>query len=292
MFITVDILKEVGACGSGILWFRKNFPNGAELSEVATHEYIITKPSLLHWCRDNLSYTKEEEELYYFKPLNIVNSQAIERCQDISNSSYIAESKNISNSARIFKCTDITESTDVVASDEVNDSKLVFNSNFVYNSQKVTNSVNVNDSQNIVNSKYILKSNNVFQSTSITRSGEIYNSKNLKDCYFCFNCFNLKNAMFCSELTEGEYLLFNQPIDKEEFDVIKKQYNLYMKYLLEYVDEWPEEIYHFTVPRVNPAFSQHLNSIGQKFWKWVSSLPNYDPMYMFRLTCLPEFLTK
>ena len=42
MFVTYDLLKEHGACKDGLKWFKDNYPNGCELSEVqdAPSEFV------------------------------------------------------------------------------------------------------------------------------------------------------------------------------------------------------------------------------------------------------------
>ena len=42
MFVTYDLLKEHGACEDGLKWFKDNYPNGCELSEVqdAPSEFV------------------------------------------------------------------------------------------------------------------------------------------------------------------------------------------------------------------------------------------------------------
>lgn len=292
MFITVDLLKKVNACSSGLIWFRNHYPDGAELADIADQEYVTSRPNLLHWCRDNFTLTKEEEEKFYFKPLNIINSNHIERSQNVLDSNYIVRCENVECSSNIFSSNNIRNSQNIVSCDEIENSKSVFNSSFVYDSQKIIDSVNVNNSTNIISSKYIIKSANIYQSSSVSRSGEIYKGNALKDCYFCRECSNLKNAFFCVGITDQENVLFNKPIDADELQIIKKQYNSIMKELLCYVKEWPEEIFTFTIPTVDLNFLNHYSTIKDKFWKWVKTLPNYSDEFMFYLTSLPEFLTK
>ena len=56
MFITYDLLKNHGACEDGLKWFKDNYPNGCELSEVkdAPAEFVW-------WFYNNI---QQDERLY------------------------------------------------------------------------------------------------------------------------------------------------------------------------------------------------------------------------------------
>lgn len=289
MFVTSEILQRTGACNEGQVWFAKHYPNGAELAELITHRHI-TK-SFLHWGRKYLSPNEKEIELYD-RVLENENNDTVLECEKTKNSKRTFYSKNINNCADIHRCEDIKDSFVVVSSNTVENSSQVFLSEFIYNSIKVLNSTNINQSTNIIESTYIVRSKNIYMSNLITRCSEIYRGVNLEDCFFCSDCSNLKHCFGCQGLSEGEYMIFNKQVAPEHFEIIRNQYLSIVDCLLIYVDYWPQDIIAANVPKVNRKFPHHYETMPSKFWKWTKTLPNYSDNVMFRLTCLPDFLTQ
>jgi hypothetical protein len=289
MFVTYEILEKANSCEKGKSWFQKHYPNGAELSELITHRHI--SKTFLHWGFNNLSPNAEEIELYH-KVLGNENSEMLFESDNIINSSMVTYSSNVKNSTSVFRSNDVEDSHIIISSDTIEQSIQVFLATFVYSSEKVFNSNNINNSVNIIDSTYAINSSNIYMSRSITNCKEIRKSESLEDCYFCNDCKNIKHCFGCQGLTEGEYLVFNKPVSPAQFETIKKQYMSIMDCLFQYVREWPTEIYSAEVPSIIRNFTHHYQTIPQKFWKWVKTLPNYSNNHMFYLTSLPEFLTK
>lgn len=59
MFITADILREYEACGPGLKYIERFYPNGAEMIDLIRDRHI--HKSFLHWGREHLTVTEEEE---------------------------------------------------------------------------------------------------------------------------------------------------------------------------------------------------------------------------------------
>ena len=100
-------------------------------------------------------------------------------------------------------------------------------------------------------------------------------------------CDNLKNALFCQGIKDGEYLLFNKPIDQVRYEMIAKQFKKYMP-SISLTDEWKHRF--GELPRVNHDFRKHTSKIPAKFWDWVKTLPGYDASIIYSLTFDPQFL--
>ena len=82
MYITYDLLKERGACEDELKWFKDNYPNGCELSEVqdAPSEFVW-------WFYDNV---QQDEQLYRLCGVN--HSDGVNRSYGVSYSFGISNS--------------------------------------------------------------------------------------------------------------------------------------------------------------------------------------------------------
>ena len=156
--------------------------------------------------------------------------------------------------------------------------------------QKIFRGLNINESINICNSTMIVRSKNVVDSVNIFDSSEIIKCNQVLNSYFCQNCKEIKNCMFCENLEGAEYYIFNKPVDKKYFEFFEKQYLKYLTEPLDFVRDWPENL--LAAIRVTPTrkFDDWYHPISKKFWKWARTLPNFDPMILYNITMLPEFL--
>ena len=245
----------------------------------------------LYYVKEQFHFSQANNELY-LQLLNIQSSQDVLYSKDIIHSQSIFNSENVNNSKSIHKSTEIKNSEVVVGSDVVNNSSQVFLSSFVDNSNKITSSLTVDNSTNIVHSQFIVNSSNVYESTNVIDSNIVFRGVNLEDCYFCNNSKDLKHCICCSGVSGGEYLIFNTKVDTKMFEIIKKQFVSMMDCLLKFTNGWPVVLTTAETPVIDRNFVRHYETIPQKFWKWVKTLPNYSDTHMFYLTSLPEFLTK
>lgn len=136
MYITYDLLKEHGACKDGLKWFKDNYPNGCELSEVqdAPSEFVW-------WFYDNV---QQDEQLYRLCGVNCSNGV------DCSNG--VNRSFGVDCSDGVDCSNGVNGSNGVNYSDGVNGSDGVNYSNGVNYSYGVNCSDGVNCSFGISNS--------------------------------------------------------------------------------------------------------------------------------------------
>lgn len=287
MFLTVEKLIQLNACKQGIKYIEKFFPSGAELIDIINARHIPKE--FLHWGRENLSIS-QNELVAYCKVCGIENTTGFWYSEAVKNSMYVVKSKNIEDSRGIFGCTDVTNSTDAVCSEDVANSSQIFDSSIIDSSSKVFKGKNVLNGQNIYNSTMIAKSKNVFESSNVFSSSEIIKSKDITNSYFCQNCINVRNSMFCFGISDAEYHIFNQPVDKERFELFVQQYNRLMNVQLAFSQEWKENLIGEYRPLITQKFDDWYKPIPQKFWKWVRTLPNFDSMLIYDITMLPEIL--
>lgn len=287
MFITFELLKKFGACEEGLKYIQSFYPNGAEMIDIIQDSHISKE--MLHWGKKTLTYTPEELEAYN-KSCDIVNSDKIWYSSKIYDSEYIVRSKEVSSSKHIFHGNDITNSIDIVRSENVENSKQIFDSLMIEECEKVVAGKNISFSVNVCESNMVIKSRNIIGSDNIFNSSEIFKCFNTSYSHFCQNCKNIKHCMFCKDLENVEYCIFNQQIDKDQYDYFVKQYDKYIKELLNFVLEWPEEL----VEEKTISYTRKINvwflSLAPKFWKWVVTLPNFDSMILYNITLLPEIL--
>ena len=291
MFLTLDTLIKYEACEAGKKWFVRHFPNGGELIDVINHPKVDKET--LHWGFTNLSTTSEEQALYR-KKLNIdlnENINTIYRSDNVENSLFVSNSSGIENSSYVFSSEDIISSSNISSSKVIQRSEQVFNSEFVYDSERVNNGKNINKSRNIVSSNYIINSTNVMNAASVINSKFVVDiildgTKQIKNSAFVNHCSNLDHCLFCYNTSEGEYLLFNKKTTPEEYDMIMLQLNsLLLNIELEFTrDGWPKEQIPLDTPIINRNIINQFAALPEKFWRWVKTLPGYDPMIMYGIT--------
>ena len=291
MFLTLEILERYNACKVGKDWFTHFFPNGGELMDVINHRFV--DPEILHWGFTNLTTTAAEKEAYYAKlKIDCVDCSTIYHCNDITNSKWVTRSSNVSLSEYIFGSQDVDACDNVLSSNNVQDSHQVFNSEFVYNSQAILGSKNINDSSNIVNSDYVVRSHSVYNSANVTGSAFVTGfafgrSKHIKNSRFVEECSNIKNCLFCRGISDAEYMMFNKPVDPEDYDMIIKQLDRLLKdWEMELVKDrvWPSQTIPLDTPVIQRNVIKQYSGLPESFWRWVKTLPNYDPMVLYSIT--------
>lgn len=280
MFLTLETLNEKNACATGILWFKRYFPEGGELKDIIAHKYVPV--DFLHWGYNNLPANSEERELCRTK-LNIVcgNPQTIFNSQNILNSSNVSHSKNIENSDCIFT------SKFVKDSNIVHSSKNVKNSHHIFNSVNVTNSSQIYISNNVENSKNIIQSSNVSNSSGIAFGNNIidaicvigkenYMNNNIYSSYFIINSNNLTNCLFCCNKDSENLLIFNHPVSESEFNKCKNELlQITQNWTPNFISNWGEPSTSLDFPLVNNK-NEFFKTLPQEFILWVQSLPHYD----------------
>ena len=291
MYLTKEILQKFNACSAGIKWFERHFPNGAELIDVINHPKV--DKHTLHWGYTNLPTTAAEQEAYR-KKLNITNNPHIDTIaysDNIEDSTFVSRSSGVEKSRFIFSCEDVINSSNVSSSKVVQRSDRIFNSEFVYDSERVYDGKNINKSHNIVSANYIINSANVMNAASVINSKFVVDiapdgTKQIKNSVFINHCSNLDHCLFCYGISDGEHLLFNKKITPEEYDMITTQLdNILLNIELKFTHNgWPQEQIPLDAPIINRNTSNQFAALPDKFWRWMKTLPGYDPMIMYGIT--------
>ena len=287
MFITAEILKKYNACDQGLRYVSRFYPKGAEIIELIRDRHI--NKDFLHWGREHLTLTEEEQEAYR-EVCKIINTEGYWYSIDVCNSKNIVRSKSVKNSVSIFDSSDIESSMDLINSDNVKDSIQVFHSFMIDKSQKVLKSKNIIESNNICNSTMVVRGKNINNSFNIFDSSEIVDCNTVFNSHFCKRCKNIKFCLFCEGIENAEYYIFNQPFTKEIFELIAKQYHEHFTECLDFVQEWPSKLLSSNFTPIICKFDTWYHSLSKTFWRWVITVPGFDSMIMYNITLFPEVL--
>lgn len=288
MYLTKQILDKYNACGPGVDWFERRFPNGAELIDIIKAPHIPA--SFLHWGRLHLT-TNEDERRAYNEALHIINSTNYWSCSMIENCTMITNTNNAKNSKYIYDSANVSDSEDVTNSTIIEHSQKVFNSERIYASTDIAHSNNIKESENISYSTFVLNSRNVFQSSLITSSNVVLNSKNIEYSGFISNCSDLSHCLFCYDKNTGLYEIFNKPINEAQWKFIYDELkDMLQARRLNLFDTWdPEIIEHGNSCHIaqNIQFSTLLD---EQMINWIKHLPYYDNEIVYKMTFHPSFL--
>ena len=283
MFITNEILERYNACESGKKIFNRLYPNGVEIIDLLDNRHIPDE--ILHWGAEYLPVSAEELKKYYER-VNVVDST------NCSMSSKITKSNNI------FKSINISNSNFIKLSQNVIDSENISSSQSIKTSKYVNNSISVEYSELIVNSKNITKSVNIANSSDLDYCFNISNGKNLLNCdtmynsslceYSGFSSFLIgcHKVLFCSQLNQSSFMLFNKPISEALFYEIWEQYKTITKNV-EIIED-NSNIFYGGAPIVR--FDTMFKKLGEDFKNWVKTLPNYDNFVIYQITLCEEWL--
>ena len=292
MYITKETLLSHNACGQGLKWFERTFPNGAEIIDVINHKYA--DKHFLHWGFTNLTTTEEEKEAYR-KKLNINCGEAnysIYQSDDVIGSSYVTHSSHIDGCEHVFYSSDIKDSNCILRSNNVENSKLVYGSDFVFDSKKVVNGKNINGSQVIVNSDYVIDSHHIYGAAAIKNSAYIADigfaeTRQINNSYFISGSKNLDHCLFCFGIENDSYKLFNKSIDEMEYKMIVRQMESILRdWEPEFVRDnfWPERTIPLDAPILQRNAMKQWAGLPDRFWDWVKTLPYYNDSIMYSLT--------
>lgn len=287
MIYSAKDIARWGSCPEGVEFAEKYAPNGFTIME-----FLALEPApnqYIHWVFERITPT-EEEYAAYLNRMQINNTQNFYYVDHTDNCSFVVKSSHIKDCSHVFDSKQIVNSKDIVDCEDVVNSSMIFLGTFIENSTKVNRGSNITDSFNIYNSTMILNSKNVFESNNIVNSNEIVKSENVTNSYFCRKCKNIRNCLFCDCIEGKEYYIFNQPVTKEQFELLLRQYLKYQTAELAFIDNWPEDVLMNFLPKATINYSKWYEPIPEKFWKWARTLPNFDPMALYEMTMLPEIL--
>lgn len=296
MFVTLEILKQRNACPAGIKWFERHFPEGGELVDIMQHPKIDL--ATLYWGYAHLAGTEEEKQMY-FKRLNIdcgSFNETIYQSNNIQDSQYITNSQSVNNSKFVFYGDEVENSSNILQSKNIEDSECIYGSEFVFKSRNIFQSKNVTNGLCIVNSDYVFNSDHIINAAAVKYSAYVGDlvadsTKRIDHSYFITRGVDLDHCLFCSNLQDKKYHLFNKEITPEEYDIFVKQISSVLRgWEPELVvdNEWPKETVPLDNPRVQRNIIKQYNNLPDKFWRWVKTLPGYDPAIMYAITFNPK----
>lgn len=296
MYITLDTVKKYDLDEEYIGWFSEVFPNGAELIDIINSPKITM--GILHWIYSKFSTTAEEKAAYYEETKVDCNeyNYTIYESDNITFCSYVVNSSNISDSNHVFDSEDVSGCDNVSGSNNVEDSGQVFNSEFVYTSRCVLNSKNVTNGANIINSNYVVKSHSIYNAAAVKNSAFVTdvlqgNTKQINGSQFISSCQDLENCLFCYGINNKKYHIFNKEVSPDEFDLIVKQMKSILKnWTLTLVVRWPDTTIPLDEPKIERNITKQFAGLPDKFWRWVATLPGYDPMILYQITYQPNLI--
>ena len=207
-------------------------------------------------------------------------------CQNIQDSQYIVNSKNVDSSTFVHESTDISHCSDIYRCDDVTNSSLVFDSQFIYDSEKIYAVTNATKSCNVLVSARVYNSANIYVCSDVNSCGELRHCDKMENSFFCAESKNLKKCLFCYELEDKEYHIFNQPVSKEMYDIVLSQYMRQTKDMeLDYLREpWPQNMLIPSLPNLFSYHNKHYLQLNEKFWRWARSVPGYDKDLLYKIT--------
>ena len=128
------------------------------------------------------------------------------------------------------------------------------------------------------------------KATQCYDSCEIIKCDALDNCHFCLDCADSTNLMFCKDIGNIDYQIFNKPVTKRQFDLFVRQYKEFMFYSLAFTKNWPNFSAIAESPVIESNFKLWYERIPDTFWQWVRTLPGYDPTILYTITMNENFL--
>lgn len=255
-----------------------NFPDGVEpleLMEKMPHLPLI----FWHAARTCFIDTDEETEKYNKICENVECDRAI-NSDHVTNGEVVVRSSYVKDGSYVFDSTSVSNSHYVYFSSRVENCDEVKLSNDVSDCTFVMNSTNVRDSVEICESDFINWSKNIMFGRNINDSQFIYKSNDLVDCYFSGFLRNCKHCMFCSNLEDAEYYIFNKQVGRDTFETWKES----LMFMLSDEDEFSSFITVRADEKINAyrryayslRFDSVFNGLSEDFYGWISNLPNYS----------------
>lgn len=296
MFLTLEYLEQNNACEKGKKWFAKYYPNGAELIDIMRHRTVRFAPEFLHWGYNNLATSPEEQAVYWeVLKVDCERKDTIFESDNLTNCEYVSQSSRVVDSNHIFSSKKIKNSSEIVSSTCVENSKIIYASDFVYDSsyvltgKNITNSLNIINSNNVFNSENVANCSQVSDSYCVVGTDEKTNSA-FEYCYFVTRCNNLKNCIFCADLQDKEYYVFNRQVSEQQFLSYQKQ----LKDLLEpwqaaFVKEWPNNQVLTELPEKNLPW-KYYKHLPEIILLWAKTLPGYDDVLFAKIIMSNDFM--
>ena len=283
--VTVNDLLSSGAPADFIAWMRAHYKN-----EEATIEDLMLNADIdfefLQFLKTHKDYKDCHKEMMN-NALNIKceHHTLVYQSHDVYDSGVVSYSCYVENSDYVFHSQDVRHSNNIAGSTEVDDSQLIFNSNYIICSNNVLRGTNIDHSDNIVDSSFVRHSSYVKHSSAIRDSAYIFdNSRDINSSFFIRAGAHLTNCLFCDNIENGEYMVFNQKVSESDYDYIRATMHRLLK-------NWQPKIFvelkRNEIPLAIPQLYYDkaiLKDLPETFWKWVVSLPTYDANIMLDIT--------
>lgn len=272
MKVTIDLVKKYNPCEEGIAFMEKNFPNGAEVAEIARHPEVTI--DMLHFAKDYFDLSNEEVQLYnelckikdsrlIFDSYNVSKSTAISQSNTVVNSSFVQFSENVKSSKNIYHSINIKDSEEVYLGQDITNGFCIMESN------------HVERANNIIHSNYIIDSNHLISCDNIDESSFIFNSDEVHFSHFCGFLNHCNNCMFCFNLKDAENCIFNKPVSSREYSKYRDQFfelfntgALYNSIGIK-EKEFSKDRFTYSL-----AFNFFFRNLPDSFIEWARSLPN------------------
>lgn len=139
----------------------------------------------------------------------------------------------------------------------------------------VNNSRNALDAYRVQNLELCYE---VVDSKDCFNCAYIYNSQNCSDSWFLNNCMGCRHCIYCSNLQQKEYHVFNEPVSKEKFEEIADSFKSY-QYLTDKIGKFHE--FRLQFPHKYMRGFQNENCTGNHLVNCKNALECYDSMNLW-----------
>ena len=287
MFVTKDILEKHKACTAGIRVFDRFYPNGVEIMELLDNKHINAE--ILHWGFENLNVDAAEIDKYYQR-LGIVDSTEVVRSERVSDSHFVWDSKDITSSKFCQNCNFVNRSTRITDSSNISNSEgiyccddIKFSKCIIY-SKCIDTSYIISDSTEVRGSYGIANSRNMIDSTFTYRSSlceDVHYSSFMTNCHKC---------LFCTDLKDAHYHVFNEQVIPEVFEQIYKAFEAKSdnESICLMKDNFESKTYY--VSKKIMDFREYFSLISPSFDEWIKGVFNFDPFIMYQITFNKKWL--
>lgn len=273
MKVTLELLKRYGARDSFIQFIEENGLDGAPLIKVL--ETDIDSEDLYFLSK---YFNLEEDEWEKFsKKVYIVDSTNVWNSKNVENSTAVMESRYVSDSFNVRYSSDISNSNHIFRSSNVDDSTDVVDSEYISSSERVVESDNIGMSEQVENSSRISWSENIMDCENLEDCGFVYKSSDLKSSFFCGFMKNSNHCLFCSNMEDKEYHIFNEPVGKDEFakvmDELRERLQVEAPRMIEVLEDQYVADKRISFGR---RYDNVFRGLSEDFYGWVGTLPNYS----------------
>lgn len=282
MFLTPDKMEKFFYEHGVIERFKEIYPSGAELSMIVKEEKLPLS-FFLHTTNlyDYISIEKNIQEDIN-RILKVEDSEDIMLSLNIIKSKLIKNSTYVENSNTVFNSYKVIELKQIFDSEVIKNSEKIFTSSLVNSSKEVHSCTNVYLSQNIVSSVDVMDSSSILNCEHINNSSILRNCDKMFESYFCADCSSLDHCFGCFNLSNKSFHVFNTPVSEIQFNNIIIMFNLIKQplALIEYQSD-------YTATK-NMNIGEYFNNYTQSFFKWLSTLQNYNPEIVYNITLQKE----